>query len=445
MKRHSAALLAGLCVLVSLASLGPVAHAAEPHAGNAPSRTRENFYLRDGDRVVFYGDSITDQRLYTTYIESYCVSRFPKKHFTFFHSGWGGDRVTGGGGGPIDLRLKRDVLVYKPNVVTICLGMNDGGYAAFDQARFDTYVNGYRHILTTLLKELPGVRITLLTAPPFDDVTRPVTFPGGYNSTLAAYGEAVKALGREYGLVVADTNEPLVAALARAKTSDAVVAANIIRDRVHPGPGGHIVMAAAVLKAWNAPDTVAEIELDGKTGKVARHNNTHLSDVHVADGKLTFTHLDDALPWPLDRDPKTHPDTELVLASTDIEQTLNRYTLTVTGLSGEKYTVKVDGAEVATVSGADLAKGVDLAALPGLPANTQAQEVLAAVRKHTNLHNHRWRDIQVQMQKGQDGMNVSDAVKKQMDDLDAQEAEALKELQGKLAPKPHTVEIAPAP
>jgi hypothetical protein len=36
------------------------------------------FYLHDGDRVVFYGDSITDQRLYTTFIETYVVTRFPQ-------------------------------------------------------------------------------------------------------------------------------------------------------------------------------------------------------------------------------------------------------------------------------------------------------------------------------------------------------------------------------
>jgi hypothetical protein len=305
-------------------------------------------------------------------------------------------------------------------------------------------VNGYRHILTTLMKELPGVRITLLTAPAFDDVTRSVTLPGGYNATLVAYGETVRALGREYGLVVADTNAPLVAALARAKTSNAELAANIIRDRVHPGPGGHVVMAAAVLKAWNAPDTVAEIEIDGKTGKVGKHGNTHLSEVSSAGGKLSFKELDDALPWPLDRDPKGNPDTGLVLASTDIEQTLNRYSLKVTGLTGEKYSIKVDGTEVGTASGAELANGLDLAALPGLPANAQAHDVLAAVRKHTSLHNHRWRDIQVQMQKGQDGTKVSDEVKKQMDDLDAQEEAAIKELPDKVMPVPHTVEISPA-
>ena len=60
-----------------------------------------DFSLKNGDCVVFYGDSITDQRLYTTFIESYVVTRFPRLNVRFVHSGWGGDRVGGGGGGPI--------------------------------------------------------------------------------------------------------------------------------------------------------------------------------------------------------------------------------------------------------------------------------------------------------------------------------------------------------
>src|SRR6188508_2895490 len=85
----------------------------------------DGFALKDGDRVVFYGDSITDQRRYTSFAETYVVTRFPKLNVSFVHSGWGGDRVTGGGGGPIDVRLWRDVLPYNPTVVTIMLGMND--------------------------------------------------------------------------------------------------------------------------------------------------------------------------------------------------------------------------------------------------------------------------------------------------------------------------------
>src|SRR6266581_480155 len=98
-----------------------------------------SFALHDGDRVVFFGDSITDQRLYTTFTETYVVTRFPRLNVSFVHSGWGGDRVTGGGGGSIDLRLRRDVLAYKPTVMTIMLGMNDGSYRAFDEKFFDTY------------------------------------------------------------------------------------------------------------------------------------------------------------------------------------------------------------------------------------------------------------------------------------------------------------------
>src|ERR1017187_4793843 len=107
---------------------------------------QEAFALRDGDRVVFFGDSITDQRLYTTLAETYVVTRFPRTNISLVHSGWGGDRVTGGGGGPVDVRIWRDVLPFNPTVVTIMLGMNDGRYRAFDQALFDEYATGIKHI-----------------------------------------------------------------------------------------------------------------------------------------------------------------------------------------------------------------------------------------------------------------------------------------------------------
>src|SRR5438132_8772161 len=103
------------------------------------ARAQGGFALHDGDRVVFYGDSITDQRLYTTFTETYVVTRFPRLNVSFVHSGWGGDRVTGGGGGPVDVRIWRDILPYNPTVLTIMLGMNDGRYRAYDQQIFDEF------------------------------------------------------------------------------------------------------------------------------------------------------------------------------------------------------------------------------------------------------------------------------------------------------------------
>ncbi len=143
---------------------------------------QDGFGLREGDRVVFYGDSITDQRLYTTFTETYVVTRFPRMNIAFVHSGWGGDRVTGGGGGPVDVRLWRDVLPYNPTVVTIMLGMNDGRYRAFDQAFFDEFSTGFKHITDVLKRQIPGVRITAIQPSPYDDVTREPLFEGGYKS-----------------------------------------------------------------------------------------------------------------------------------------------------------------------------------------------------------------------------------------------------------------------
>src|SRR5881296_3943088 len=122
----------------------------------------ESFALKEGDRVVFYGDSITDQRLYTTFTETYVLTRFPKMDVSFVHSGWGGDRVSGGGGGDVDIRLTRDVIAYRPTMVTIMLGMNDAGYRPYDQGIFDTFTRGYTHIVNRIRREAPSARLTLI-------------------------------------------------------------------------------------------------------------------------------------------------------------------------------------------------------------------------------------------------------------------------------------------
>ena len=93
--------------------------------------------------------------LYTTFVESYVVTRFPNLPVTFTHSGWGGDRVTGGGGGNADTRLDRDVFPYHPTVLTIMLGMNDGGYKPFDEKLFEKFETGYRHLIDSVKQHEP--------------------------------------------------------------------------------------------------------------------------------------------------------------------------------------------------------------------------------------------------------------------------------------------------
>lgn len=351
------------------------------------------FLLKDGDCVVFYGDSITDQRLYTTFVETYVVTRFPRLNVWFVHSGVGGDRVTGGWAGPVDVRLPRDVIAYKPTVMTIMLGMNDGSYRGWDDAIFKTYSTGYEHIVDTIKHARPGIRITVIQPSPFDDVTRPPNIDDGYNAVLIRYGQFVKELGEREGMLVADMNAPLVSMLEKAKAQDPELAQKIIQDRVHPGPGGHLIMAEALLKAWDAPATVASVEIDATAARVARADNANIMDLK-AGPTLTWSEVDNALPMPVDMDDKV---VALSIRSSDFIEALDQEPLKVTGLSAPRYTLTIDGEKVGRFTKDQLEEGINLATLP-TPMAKQAAKVHDLTLKHNDIHFARWRDVQITLQ-----------------------------------------------
>lgn len=385
------------------------------------------FAIKNGDRVLFYGDSITEQKLYTVYAETFIVTRFPKLNVSFVHAGIGGDRVGGGWAGPIDLRLDRDVNPFKPTVMSIMLGMNDGSYRAFDKGIYDIYCNGYKHILDRLKAENPKLRLTLIQASPYDDVTRAPGFMGGYNAVLVNYGEFVKEQARTRGMNAADLNGSLVGVLARAVAADPTMAQKIVGDRVHPGPGGHLIMAEALVKSWNAPAIVSFVEINAGGSNIAKAVNTSVSELSVAPQNIAWTQLDGALPFPINTKDEV---IMLAINSSDFIEALNQQTLQVTGLTGAKYALTIDGAAVGSFTREELTAGVNLAALD-TPMAKQAATVLDLTFKHNNIHREIW-------QKGQGNyakMTAEEKVK--FNTMDPTEVEAIKAQKEAAQPKPH--------
>ena len=202
----------------------------------------------------------------------------------FYGAGVGGDRVTGGGGGPIDQRLERDVFAEKPTVVTVMLGMNDGGYRATTDEIEQTYVKGYEHLLDSIREHVPGVRFTLLGPSPYDDVTRPVTFPGGYNAVMQHFAEIDQSLADKYSAAFVNLNPPVVTAIQKADDMDPKLAVLLLPDRVHPDPLAHWVMAEALLKGWHAPSLVSDVTLDARAGTVTEARNAAVSQEERTNG-----------------------------------------------------------------------------------------------------------------------------------------------------------------
>jgi len=393
------------------------------------------FLLKNGDRLVFYGDSITDQRLYTTFVETYVVTRFPQLKVWFAHSGVGGDRVTGGWAGPIDERLRRDVIAYKPSVMTIMLGMNDASYRGWDDDIFKTYSTGYQHIIDTMKHALPGIRITVIQPSPYDDVTRPPNIDDGYNAVLIRYGQFVKELGEREHLLVADLNAPVVSMLEKAKSQDAELAKKIIEDRVHPGPGGHLIMAEALLKAWNAPVTVASVEIDAAGRRVTHADNAEVTDLQ-AEPSLAWSETDRALPMPLDLNDKV---VALSVGSSDFIEALDQEQLKVTGLASTRYALKIDGEKVGDFTKEELQKGINLATLP-TPMAKQAAKVHDLTLKHNDIHFARWRDVQVTLQDYKFAREQA-----AVDALDKLEDQIVEQQRATAQPKPRHYELGPLP
>ncbi len=422
------ALLRAACVLVQL-SIGVIS-AAE----------REPFYLHSGDTVVFYGDSITDQRLYTMLTELYVVTRYGDLQCRFVHSGWGGDRVTGGGGGPIDVRLRRDVFSYKPTVMTVMLGMNDGKYAAHTAADDQTFYDGYKYIIDSARKEIPQLRITAIEPSPFDDVTRPLTLqPRGYNAVLINYGEWIHRYAPTAKVDFADLNTPVVAMLSKANASDSALAQKIIPDRIHPGLAGHLIMAEALLRAWHARSLVTRVSIDAESGKVKSTEFTQVSDLHKG-SPFVWTQTDEALPLPFAEMLSADRDGTLGLAikSSDVTEALNEEPLQITGLTPGRYRLTVDGEPVGTWSNDELSKGVNLAVL-ATPMSNQAREVRDLTVRHLEIHQARWRTIQVPLQ-GSDLQHTSETLRA----LDQLEDDVINQQRLAVKPRPHVYQLEPA-
>jgi hypothetical protein len=311
-------------------------------------------------------------------------------------------------------------------VITIMLGMNDGRYLDFEQSVFDEFSSGYRHIIEAVRQNVPGIRVTVIQPSPYDDVTRPPTVPGGYNAVLVRYGQYVQQLGLSTSLTVADLNAPVVQSLRRARRIDAPASERLIPDRIHPGAAGHLLMAAALLKTWNAPVIVSSLELDAN-GQVVKADNTEVSAVSKANG-LSWTQTDRALPMPIDvKDPMIG----LAMRASDIEKDLDSQMLKVAGLPAGTYSLKIDGERVAGFTADELAAGMNLALL-STPMTRQAADVHALTLRHNDVHFSRWRTLQVPLARY--AFTKSQAA---MDALDALEQEIIQQQRAAAQPKPH--------
>lgn len=348
-------------------------------AGSAACADAQEFYLHSGDRVTFYGDSITAQRFYTRDVEDFAETRYPGLEISWHNAGVPGDKVTGGYAGDAAARVSRDVQPWNPTVITMMLGMNDGDYVPPDAKIFADYQEGYRKLLALLRGAAPASRITLVENTPYDEITHGTEF-AGYMATTEQNARATPALGRQENLPVIDDYTPVRDLLERAKAADPSFASLLVTDRIHPAEPLHWIMAEAIMKAWHVDPVVTSVTLSAASGTTTQSLHTQVSGVSAARGSLSWDQQDQALPLPLDFENALMNFVVRIsdLASWDQEM------LRVDGQQPGKYVLAIDGKNIGTFSAEDLARGVNLALLP-TPMWEQAREYDGAIHRRSQL------------------------------------------------------------
>jgi len=65
--------------------------ASSAHAGKAA----KEFFLKGEERIVFYGDSITQNGRYIEYVEAFLLTRFPSEKFDVINRGISSETLSG--------------------------------------------------------------------------------------------------------------------------------------------------------------------------------------------------------------------------------------------------------------------------------------------------------------------------------------------------------------
>jgi lysophospholipase L1-like esterase len=360
-------LLCTICLLL-------LAHSAYAQTYRAPL---EKIELENGDSLVFFGDSITHQCLYTQYVEDYFYTRYPGRRIHFHNSGVSGDKCD-----DALIRFEQDVTPYQPKYVTVLLGMNDGAYRPFDQEKFDLYEKGMIQVVEKI--QAIGATPILMTPTMYDARAARMANDGSdnptfrhYNSVIAYYGALLREISYRRGLGFVDIYSPLNNITLEQRKKDPQF--TLIKDSVHPGVAGQVVMAAAVLDSLHSQALVSSIHVqigEGSVPKITAHNGEAQEAKRVADG-VTFSFLAKALPWVLPEEAR------LGFELSQAGQRFSREQVRVTGLPPGDYQMSIDGQEVGIYPHLDLAHGIELQANPKTPQYQQSLGV-AMINKERN-------------------------------------------------------------
>lgn len=351
-------------------------------AGAGAQSSHQDFALKDGDTVVFFGDSNTEWGTYPRDIENYTLLRFPDRRIRFIDAGLDGDMAS-----KAFFRLDRDVLAAGATVVFVLFGINDISWGNYAGPEFQkTFLDYTAKIVDASRKR--HVRVYVLsypiTAAPVGEKAHDpyLRFLSELTSTdessLQELSDQAMRIARDHGALTIDIQREM------RRIRAALPAGTRLHqdDGVHLNELGNDVLALAILEGLNAPAIVSSVAIDAKQLKVAATDDAAVAALHRMGDTLRFTRLDRGLPltfW--------SPVDSSGASIEKIFEPVNRYDLSISGLPpNRRFALEADGSPLSPACGfsaAELAGRLNLAAVKSdrwLQRGPWAQQAMALAR-----------------------------------------------------------------
>jgi lysophospholipase L1-like esterase len=345
-------------------------------AQGADAPPHQSSKLLKGDFLAVCGDSITEQKLYSRFIEEYLLMCQPTSNLRIMQLGWNGETSWG-----FLTKMPTEAMRFDPSAVTICFGMNDGGYAQV-VPNYERYRHSLKAIVESFKKD--NVRFIVLGSPGVVDTQ---TFWGGtelaakYNPILAHERDIAREVAQEEGVTFANVHDAMKDVMTRAKAKyGKQYALAGEEDGVHPDENGHLVMAYVFLKALGCDGNIGTITIDPAANSATATEGHKVLSYHDGAVELESSRY----PFCFFGQPSSPKSPKGILEFLPFNQDLNRFNLVVKGAGNHK--VKVTWGDVSReFSGAAAEKGINLAAeFMDNPFSAQFLKVEEAVKAQQN-------------------------------------------------------------
>ncbi|QJD86460.1 alpha/beta fold hydrolase [Cohnella herbarum] len=284
-------------------------------------------------KVLFLGDSVTDDGKFISFIHSYLLLNKPECQVELINAGVSSETASGLSEPShpfprpcVHDRVDHILAEVMPEIVVVCYGMNDGIYYPLSEERFNAYKNGMKQLINKIHRH--NSKAIVVTPPPFDaqsyqgelgqadeeefSFLRPYA---QYDEVLRTYSEWIMHEMDDYADQVIDLHRELSEDIVRRRQDHPAYQSG---DGIHPNLNGHWVIARLLMKE------IFRVSLE-RFGERILTDGLKLIEFIAERDRLTHNEIKEALGHTNPHKAELLPANELEAKVADLNRQIHRY------------------------------------------------------------------------------------------------------------------------